>query len=676
MNPLSSVYGRVAGWRRGWYERHPHARRRLNQPVISIGNLVVGGSGKTPVVATVARMLRDAGERPAILSRGYARPERIPGVLVVSDGSRVLEPTERSGDEPQMLARSVTGVPVLVATKRYLAGLVAGQQLGCTVMVLDDGFQHFQLERDIDLLMVSPDDLREQVLPSGALREPLDAARVAHALLVTGSMDDARLVALSLGVSDVFTVAARFDAPRLVVPVAAPLDSSGRRRVVSVCGIARPVRFTDALRAQGWEVVRSLVFPDHHWFTAKEMADAASAAHELGADLVMTTEKDAMRLKDPTGVRALGLPAHARGDRAGRGLCGVDLRASRGRARRPCPHGRRRIGCRAAMTPAGSRPRRWQHACEYVLVLAVAALVTKLPMRIVRSCGERLGHLAYHLSASRRRIALENLAHAFPERTQAERDAIARGVFAHFGRLLLELLKFGSLSNEEILELTETRGEANVLDAYAQGRGVMFFTGHFGYWEMSGIAHALCWRPMAVIARPLDNPRLHDMLERIRTRTGNMVIYREGSVRKILRQLADNRGIAILIDQHLHTADAVHVDFFRRSAATTSALAALALRTGAVVIPVATLPREGGRYTFVYGPAIEPPTGEGPEAIRELTQRCTSALEAYITEHPDLWLWMHRRWREAPGTPAAPASGDAPVHHDDTGRLMSGEPDA
>ncbi len=240
---------------------------------------------------------------------------------------------------------------------------------------------------------------------------------------------------------------------------------------------------------------------------------------------------------------------------------------------------------------------------------------------------------------------MENLTHAFPASSPAEREAIVLGMFAHFGRLLLELIRFASLSNDEILALAETEGEEHVLQAYAKGKGVLFFTGHFGYWEIGGIAHALCWRPMAVIARPLDNPRLHDLLERIRTRTGNTVIYRQGSVRKILRQLSDNRGVAILIDQHLQSADAAYVDFFGRPAATTTALAALALRTGAAVIPVATLPREGGRYTFVYGRAIDPPAGDGPEAIHELTQRCTSALEGYIREHPDVWLWMHRRWR-------------------------------
>ena len=161
-----------------------------------------------------------------------------------------------------------------------------------------------------------------------------------------------------------------------------------------------------------------------------------------------------------------------------------------------------------------------------------------------------------------RRIALTNLAHAFPTRSASERRAIARAMFAHFGRLLLELIKFGMLSEAQMLARIEIEGEERVRQAYQQGRGVLFFTGHFGYWEMQAIAQPLRVRPVSVLARPLDNPYLHEMLERIRTRTGNTVIYRQGAVRKMLRELAANRGVALLIDQHLHSPDAVYVDFF------------------------------------------------------------------------------------------------------------------
>jgi KDO2-lipid IV(A) lauroyltransferase len=133
------------------------------------------------------------------------------------------------------------------------------------------------------------------------------------------------------------------------------------------------------------------------------------------------------------------------------------------------------------------------------------------------------------------------------------------------------------------------------------------------------------------------------------------VIYRQGAIRKVLRELGANRGVALLIDQHLHTPDAVYVDFFSRPAATTSALAALALRTGAPVIPVFALPLPRGRYRFVYERAVEPPRGDSPDAIREFTQRCTDVLEMYVRRHPELWLWMHRRWRDRDPTLADPA---------------------
>jgi KDO2-lipid IV(A) lauroyltransferase len=116
-------------------------------------------------------------------------------------------------------------------------------------------------------------------------------------------------------------------------------------------------------------------------------------------------------------------------------------------------------------------------------------------------------------------------------------------------------------------------------------------------------------------------------------------------MRKVLRALGANQAVAMLIDQHLHTPDAVYVDFFRRPAATTSALAALALRTGAVVIPVFALPTEHG-YRFIYEAPVDPPPSDSPDAIREFTQRCTDVLEMYVRRHPELWLWMHRRWRE------------------------------
>ncbi len=285
---------------------------------------------------------------------------------------------------------------------------------------------------------------------------------------------------------------------------------------------------------------------------------------------------------------------------------------------------------------------------EYWAVVSVRGVVRLMPMRAVRGVGTLLGLLFYALDRVHRRVADTNLATAFPARTPQERRAVTREMFGHFGRLLFELLKFSTLDRAQMLARVEFEGEDRARAAYAQGRGVIFFTGHFGYWEMHAMVHGLRMGPVAVLARALDNPALHDLLQQVRTSTGNSVIYRNGAVRKVLRVLQSRQGIAMLIDQHLHSPDAIYVDFFERPAATTSMLAALALRTGAPVVPVFALPLPKGRYRMVYEHAVDPPAADTPDAIRAFTQRCTDVLEMYVRRHPSLWLWMHRRWRDAP----------------------------
>ncbi|MEP6918990.1 MAG: lysophospholipid acyltransferase family protein, partial [Acidobacteriota bacterium] len=252
------------------------------------------------------------------------------------------------------------------------------------------------------------------------------------------------------------------------------------------------------------------------------------------------------------------------------------------------------------------------------------------------------------LDRGHRRLAINNLRAAFPLRSDGECRAISREMFSHFGRLLAVLLKFSTMGPEQMLACVEFEGEERVALAHAQGRGVLLFTGHFGFWEINALVHALRLKPMSVLARPLDNPLLHDLLESVRTATGNSVIYRRGAIRRVLRALDANQAVAFLIDQHMQPADAVYVDFFNRPAATTSALAALALRTGAPVVPVFALPIPGGRFRMVYEHAVEPPRSDSEHAITEFTQRCTDVLEMYVRRYPELWLWMHRRWRDVP----------------------------
>jgi tetraacyldisaccharide 4'-kinase len=257
-------------WRRHWYEREP-SRRRLSRPVVSVGNLRVGGSGKTPIVAHVAKRLVEAGERPAILTRGYARSRPSDGVTMVSDGAAILAGVETAGDEPLLLARALPGVPVLVGADRYLSGLFAEQRLGVTVHLLDDGFQHLELARDVDLLLVGEDELVDSPMPAGQLREPIRAAAAADAVLVSaGYPTAAERIARALDVPVAFRVTRALGVPRRIAGEHDTVVVPAGSRVFVVAAIARPERFVADIISTGWEV---------------------------GAALVMTTEKDAMRLE-------------------------------------------------------------------------------------------------------------------------------------------------------------------------------------------------------------------------------------------------------------------------------------------------------------------------------------------------------------------------------------------
>ena len=289
-----------------------------------------------------------------------------------------------------------------------------------------------------------------------------------------------------------------------------------------------------------------------------------------------------------------------------------------------------------------------RHRLEHVAVAAVIGAVRVLPMRAVLAVGTVLGRAFHALDGGHRRLAIDNLRAAFPLRSRAECAAIARRMFEHFGQLLMVLLKFSTLTPAAMLAHVEFDGEERVRAAHGHGRGVLLFTGHFGFWEINALVHALVLQPISVLARPLDSPMLHNLLEQVRTSTGNSVIYRRGAIRRVLRALAANQAVAVLIDQHMQSADAVYVDFFNRPAATTSALAALALKTGAPVVPVFALALPGGRFRMVYEHPVDPPSAESPEALREFTQRCTDVLEMYVRRYPERWLWMHRRWRDVP----------------------------
>jgi tetraacyldisaccharide 4'-kinase len=265
-------------------------------PVVSIGNLAMGGRGKTPVAALVARLLVAAGEKPAILSRGYRRRAPDDGVVIVSDGQHILADLDRSGDEPLLLARLAPGAAVLVHEQRAMAAAVAERVTGASVHVLDDGFQHASLGRDVDLVIVNPDDLTGRPLPLGRLRSPVSALRNAHAVIIDGSTDDARARVASVvsPQTTVFELERRLRGPTPIEPERA--WPSADRRIVAIAGIAGPERFEAALRTSGWDVAALLAFSDHHRYERKDLDRIRAAMESAGAVGALTTEKDAVRL--------------------------------------------------------------------------------------------------------------------------------------------------------------------------------------------------------------------------------------------------------------------------------------------------------------------------------------------------------------------------------------------
>jgi tetraacyldisaccharide 4'-kinase len=283
---ISAVLAAFARYRR----RHPGRLRRLAQPVVSIGNIAAGGRAKSPMAELVARALIEAGERPAILSRGYARERKTETPVVVRDAEAVRAGVAESGDEPLMLAEALGGAIVVVHGDRARAGAVA-EGLGATVHVLDDGFQHLRLQRDIDIVMIDARDLDDRVMPSGRLREPIDALAAAHAIVMVdaapGDVSAAWMRLAEISDAQVFTAARRVEAP--------PADLAGRRALL-VSGIADGDQLARHVAAAGWTIAGTRAFTDHHRYGAADVDAIQREAAAAGA-FVLTTAKDAVRLR-------------------------------------------------------------------------------------------------------------------------------------------------------------------------------------------------------------------------------------------------------------------------------------------------------------------------------------------------------------------------------------------
>ena len=274
MSPLSALYGAVVRGRNVLYDAGVLRTRRLAGPVVSVGNLSVGGAGKTPFVILLGEMLKQRGVAFDVLSRGYGRNTR---------GTRLVDPEGTAaefGDEPLLIARKLRA-SVVVGESRHDAGALAEQKFGPQLHLLDDGFQHRQLARDFNIVLLSKEDLDDRLLPSGRLREPLESLKRADVLVVPEGLCDERLT--------------RFGKPIWQVRRGLSL-ANAPSRAVAFCGIARPQRFFEQLRAAGVPVVMEKPYRDHHAYSAEDVRSLLALAKQQAAGGFVTTEKDAVNL--------------------------------------------------------------------------------------------------------------------------------------------------------------------------------------------------------------------------------------------------------------------------------------------------------------------------------------------------------------------------------------------
>ena len=277
MNPLSSIYALAAGVRNALYDRQMLPTKRIEGPVVSVGNLSVGGSGKTPFVILLGELLKARGIPFDILSRGYGRQTR--GVLLVDPSGS----SQDFGDEPLLMARRLD-IPVIVGEDRYKAGLVAERKFGPQLHLLDDAFQHRALARDFDIVLVTADDARDRLLPAGRLREPLTALKRADAI-VWSAISWSAAESKDVQGQRIWRVERSLE-----LPEQAP------HQPVAFCGIARPQNFALQLRKAGIEPAAEAVYRDHHAYTENDIRELLALKTRSEAGGFVTTEKDAINL--------------------------------------------------------------------------------------------------------------------------------------------------------------------------------------------------------------------------------------------------------------------------------------------------------------------------------------------------------------------------------------------
>jgi lauroyl/myristoyl acyltransferase/tetraacyldisaccharide-1-P 4'-kinase len=550
---IELLYRGVNRARRALYRAGVLKGKRLPRPVISIGNIAIGGAGKTPAVIAVCRFLTAKGLRVAVLTRGYGGDEQI--VIKRSTNCDVIIGKTRHGNATQYLVDN-----------------------DVDVFVLDDGFQHLQLRRDLDIVIDAP---------APFYREGRSALR------------DADLV-----------IPRRL---RTIIP-----EELRGQRVFAFAGLANNQQFFDALRPHV-QLVGTKSFRDHHPYAAADIAAIHAAA---GDARIVTTEKDAVKFDDPSIVAI-----RAEFDLDDATLAAVEAAATSRRNKKK------------------RRKSRLVAHLEYAAYRLVVRAVRSMSEQSVYRWGTRLGALGGKVLRSRDRLAMRNLRAAFPERDARELRRILDDCWRHFGREALQYVQMQSLTLDEIAARCPLVNAQYLDEAIARGNGTLLISGHWGGWEIGGLAVMSRLENVRTVARPLDNEFLERDLQRLREKTGAEVVDRRRAARFLMKSLAENAVVVLLPDQAVQPREGVLVPFLGRPAWTTPAPAKMALRSRSTIVFAFCIP-DGLRHRLEFEEPIRADllTEDERDPV-VLTRKINDMISRRISSRPDLWLWMHDRWK-------------------------------
>ena len=684
-----------AGWDAASRLRRALARPyRAPVPVICVGNLVAGGSGKTPVVLALAASIAARGVAIHIVTRGYGG---FLGGPVPVDPAR--HDAKAVGDEALLLAASS---PCWVARDRA-AGVREAVAAGAGAILLDDGFQNPAIEKDLSLVVVDAEYGfgNGRVIPAGPLREPV-AAGLARA--------DA-IVLLGDGVAPDAVHAAGCPIFRADLE---PVD--GERfagvQIVAFAGIGRPGKFFASLRGVGATLTAAYPFPDHHRFADAEIARLRDEAQRADARLV-TTAKDWLRLPPRLrgGIEVLEVEIHwhdeaavahlvgnvlpkpsaghavvrsppmappffpspppAGGEGRVRGPCNEERRSRHrsaayepnsvagtpltlpsppvdgGRGRKKGEAARRPIGSGAALNmpdaaEAPLAPVPWSDRIEAGGAALFFAAMGALPIDAASALGGALArHIGPWLGVSKR--ARRNLRAALPELSAREIERVLRGMWDNLGRVAAEYPHLPRVRIFPAGGRVETSGIEHLDRAIAAGRPVIIFGGHLGNWEIAARAAGQYGIDVAQIYRAANNPLVDRMIARFRGTGSEFIPKGAIASRRALAALRRGAHLTLLVDQKLN--DGIPVPFFGRPAMTAPALALLALHFDCAVLPARVERLQGAHFRLTIHPPLPlPKSGERAADVAGLMEAVNRTLETWIRERPEQWFWLHRRW--------------------------------